>query len=701
MSRTISEIVETDFIVFDASTSPAVALRAFAAAQPAFVVVQRPGNLFYSYVGTAWRERIESARSARSLVDALNLHEYEADAERPAEPQMAPADVLSLLRGSRQPGRGAVVVVDAGQVIGVVTIEALRQALNDIARPRRRALPPRVGAEPPVPHRMRAIPPPSAPPPAPPASAPEPPVAGAEPPTAAGAETVTAVRTLQRYAQPDFPPEIVVGQANVLSVSILKQQLAGATALVAFSVPAAVKQIPIQVYVQAPGFIFDGPNLQEVQLPVDGDSDPVEFTLTALPIADKEQPADIRVRFRYEGKFLGQIKLQTIVKQVAAPAATRAAPAQGGGLVVAVDSPQPDILIEVNRDTVRPSKFYVYLQSNIAGRRYYQKAAGVLELGDNQTAATYTTSLFSAIQEMNADTAEIDLAGVGNTLWNKLPPEFQAEYWALMHENPAARAIQIITDEAYIPWELLKPFKLANGTRTDCPFWGETFSIGRWDPARPIPQPLMVTHSSVVVPDYPDARMKLPYAQHEIETLVTICGAEAVSGRRADVVGLLQRGGWQMVHFACHGEYDKENPDLSKLLMEDSPLLAATIAAAATGVAGDRPFVFLNACAVGQQGITLTHLGGWAEVFCANGFSGFVGPLWEVDDEVAYTASGLFYKSLRAGATLGEALQNVRQQWKGASGDVRFNPTWLAYSLHSDPMLKVAWAQPRTGAGEG
>jgi hypothetical protein len=331
------------------------------------------------------------------------------------------------------------------------------------------------------------------------------------------------------------------------------------------------------------------------------------------------------------------------------------------------------------------------LQSNIPGRRYYQKPAGVLELGDSQTAATYTAALFAAIQEMDSQTAELELAGVGNRLWSKLPPAFQAEYWALLHENAAARAIQIITDEAYIPWELLKPFKLESGKRVDCPFWGETFSIGRWDPARPIPQPLVVKRGNVVVPDYPDPQMKLPFAKREIDVLQSVCGATPVTGTRTDVVGMLQEGGWQLVHFACHGEYDKDNPDLSRLLMEDSPLPATLIAAAATGVAGDRPFVFLNACEVGKQGIALTHLGGWAETFCANGFSGFVGPLWEVDDEIAYEASRLFYEALRAGATLGEALQAVRRQWKASDDDLRFNPTWLAYSLHSDPMLKVTW----------
>ena len=233
---------------------------------------------------------------------------------------------------------------------------------------------------------------------------------------------------------------------------------------------------------------------------------------------------------------------------------------------------------------------------------------------------------------------------------------------------------------------------MLDGKRIESRFLGEVFAIGRWDPARPLPRPLTIRQGNVVVPDYADPRMKLPFARREIAVLETVCGAQSVPGSRKAVIDLLGTPGWQLLHFACHGTYNGENPDLSELIMEDKAISAATIASSATGIGEDRPFVFLNACEVGKEGVALTQLGGWAETFCANGFSGFVGPLWEVDDEVACKASEIFYTALRAGATLGEALQRVRQQWREAHDKLRFSPTWLAYSLHSDPMLSVAWA---------
>lgn len=683
MPSAITSLIQRGILVCSADTSRERALAQVAAVNPDYVVVQRNSDLFYSYPASAWRQKIEAARPGADLVEALELQEFQADTTQPATVEMSAAEISSLVQGAAQDGRGTITILDGGQPVGVITLAALQALLGgdtlsfDLPSgggSRRRT--------------MRGLPPAPAAVPAPEATAAPSPAPEA---TAAAPPTAPATRTLRPRADVNFPPEVVAGQDNILSVSVSSVEGASGVALSDISVAADVKAVPIEVYVVAPGFAIDGPNLQKTNLPVDGETE-VEFTLRALPTTAASMPVDIRVRFRFEGQFVGQVKVQTVVKQSAgAAAAVVAQPPQNTGLTMVMDSERPDLTIEVNQDGPNAGRFNMYVNSNISGRRYYQKFTGPLEFGDNQTAATYTAALFAGIQSLDAATAEIDLAGIGNTLWNKMPEPFRNEYWDLMHGNPALRSIQIITDEAYIPWELLKPFRIVSGQRADAPFWGESFAIGRWDPARQLPQPLGVKQSSVVVPDYPDPRYKLPFAQLETDILKNVCGAQPVKGARKDVINLLRSGGSQLLHFACHGQYNAQNPDLSQLLMEDAPLSAATIAAAATGIAADRPFVFLNACEVGKEGLALTHLGGWAETFCASGFSGFVGPLWAVDDEVAYKVGEFFYQALKRGATLGEALQTVRKQWKGTSGELQHNPTWLAYSLHCDPMLKVAF----------
>ncbi|MEZ4635189.1 MAG: CHAT domain-containing protein [Caldilineaceae bacterium] len=60
----------------------------------------------------------------------------------------------------------------------------------------------------------------------------------------------------------------------------------------------------------------------------------------------------------------------------------------------------------------------------------------------------------------------------------------------------------------------------------------------------------------------------------------------------------------------------------------------------------------------------------------------------EVNDELAAEFSATFYRTLREGATLGEAFVAARQRVRELQPD---NSTWLAYTLYGDPNGKVRW----------
>ncbi len=717
MPTAIRDLLDANILILEPQVRLREAIELVDQAQAAYVVVDRGDSLFRAFSPAEWRSLARLADPTATLGAALDLQAPGQPPTPALDMTLTRAELDELVAEAERLGITAITVAWANRPVGVVALATLR---DELERETLFEQPSGAGGGPPAepvaaeaapsqPRRMRrgatrSARPRSVVPPLPMtvAAAPTdalPPVesvhqpVGAEPPEDKPADA--GKRNIQPRADVSFPPEVVADVLNVLSISLSTLADAPGVALSPFLVDGEVEQVALQVSVLAPGFAIDGPNVQEVMVPVSGEAEPVDFMLRALPGPEGDKTSTLRVRFRYEGKFVGQVLVQTVVKQAAARRAAATVEPPTPAVLVLTDSPAPDLLIEVNQDDDSPGDFHVYVQSNLPGHRYYQKEAGELKLGAGQTAATYTAALFESIQVMDHETAEMDLAGIGNRLWDKLPQAFRDEYWSLLHDNPAARSVQIITDEAYIPWELLKPYKLESGRRVDAPFWGVSFAIGRWDPARPLPQPLTVKNGYVIVPDYPDPRMKLRYAQREIQALQEICGAQAGGRSRKEVIDLLRKGGMQLIHFACHGKYNGENPDLSELEMEDRPLNATTIAAAAAGVAADRPFVFLNACEVGKEGAALTQLGGWAETFCANGFSGFVGPLWEVDDEVAYEASVLFYRSLVEGATLGEALQRVRRQWSECEDELRFSPTWLAYSLHSDPMLKLAWPGAR------
>jgi CHAT domain-containing protein len=159
---------------------------------------------------------------------------------------------------------------------------------------------------------------------------------------------------------------------------------------------------------------------------------------------------------------------------------------------------------------------------------------------------------------------------------------------------------------------------------------------------------------------------------------------------RQEVIDSLRAGGFQLLHFATHGSFDKDNADRSQLSLADGALTPGDLMGGdLRGLRAARPLVFLNACHSGQVALGLVGLGGWAEKFFHEArAAAFVGTLWEVSDDLATEFTRAFYTALTEDKTLGEALHAARLHIREKEPD---NPTWLAYSLYGDPNGKVTF----------
>lgn len=75
--------------------------------------------------------------------------------------------------------------------------------------------------------------------------------------------------------------------------------------------------------------------------------------------------------------------------------------------------------------------------------------------------------------------AEKWLASISNDLWDELIPDtLKQEFWLFKNR---AKSLLITSDEPWIPWELIKPYRIdQNGIREDTPFWCQQFSMSRW-----------------------------------------------------------------------------------------------------------------------------------------------------------------------------------------------------------------------------
>ena len=135
------------------------------------------------------------------------------------------------------------------------------------------------------------------------------------------------------------------------------------------------------------------------------------------------------------------------------------------------------------------------------------------------------------------------------------------------------------------------------------------------------------------------------------------------------------------MHFSGHGIWSQGgNADLTALQLEDGALPAVSLVGRQIG--RGKPILYLNACTVGRAGQVLGRSGGFARNCIASGWTGIIAPYWPINDASARDFSAAFYGRLKAGRSIGEALQELRAERPN-------DPTYQAYAYIGDPMARV------------
>lgn len=505
-------------------------------------------------------------------------------------------------------------------------------------------------------------------------------------PEAAEPAAPGGTKTVERTASADFPPVVAPGSEHVLLVAVAGHAVFARSTPTTLVVPQEAKQVTLKVGVYAPDFtILDEAGTERAWTELEIDlvrTDAVSkgrFVLRASA-TKKRIDSTIYLTFYHRSLPVGQLSLVTAIDP---RHEVRSSPIN----VSFASAPDPDyvlIVTDTSRNGTGRGPFDIRVSRE---GEYLDRPLGRFPV--TQNAWKYARQIlqrFRAARRLRrAEDRRREAENLGLDLWWALPPEFRDFYWKELHGKDCS--IAIYSQEPYIPWELIKPQRTHAG-RTG-PFLGQSFSIARWKQARTFPDPLTVTGFSVIAPEY---RLDpLPAAQDEANDLVGRFGATRVPGRAADVRRLLRSTGVQLVHFAGHGQYDPDRSEESVIKLADGPLVPRDLYRAKLGRTS-RPLVFLNACEVGERGWTLTQIGGWAEAFCDVGFSGFVGPYWAVSDKVGRKAANLFYDELTRGATVGAAMRTIRRQFDD-DDEFPAHPSWLAYTLHCQPNVRVELPQ--------
>jgi len=289
---------------------------------------------------------------------------------------------------------------------------------------------------------------------------------------------------------------------------------------------------------------------------------------------------------------------------------------------------------------------------------------------------------------------EEQMIGLGRSLYIELFPPMLRDAYRRFRDRVST--FRITSDEPWYPWELVRPYDDSDPERViDDDFLCIRFQLTRWLAGSSGGAGMIrVGRLACVEVGAPVGRDPLPGASSDRRSLAGLAAAHGVedlspdAADRETVIRLLDGGRIGLWHFATHGE---GSPQELRVVLADGLLRPRDInGARQTLLARDRPLVFLNTCRGGQLGWSLTGLGGWASELVGRCRCGaFVGPLWDVNDELAGEFARAFYAAVAAGKTIGQATREARLHVRALRPH---DPAFLAYSVYAHPNAQVTLA---------
>jgi hypothetical protein len=510
--------------------------------------------------------------------------------------------------------------------------------------------------------------------------------------------------TINRYTDVSFPSRPLLGETSVLRVAIVMREIMEEDgtvrildkphphdAEIALEAPLdAVREIPVDVVVDAPDFEIEPDSEGLIMVPLSESSKPLIFSLRPLRAGEKR----IIVTFLQNRRYVGDVRLAVRVIDSKVDDESDGLAVRSEASIDASALP-PDLTIIVLERAASDGgvvlDYRLYSPTDKLDKFNFPAGTVHLKRDPRQFVERLYEELVGQVRKPASTAAaakirESIVEKMGDSLFREIVPAALREI--LTRCGPGS--LQLITEEPWIPWELVRP----DGRQYLC----ERFRMARWLSGRNTRQKL-AWREARLVPVFRDSstpNRALQYIRQEIDAVFSLAHemgivVAEITPLCQEVRRILEEGGYDLLHIACHGSFDDTNPHFSALRMTDGPLLPDDCRDAAGSLLKDRPFIFINACHSGRMDYALTEIEGWARTLIDGGCSGFVGTMWEVSDESAGMFAEKFYEGLREGMALGDAFLHARRAVKKArKGD----PSWLAYCLYGDPRARVEFTPP-------
>jgi hypothetical protein len=500
------------------------------------------------------------------------------------------------------------------------------------------------------------------------------------------AEPGSAPTPTPGYARMSCPSAVVEQREFELEIGIADRPTPGVTAQ-PLALPEPI-DYTLTVQVVVDGFRLRPDEQATVQLRV-GSTTPYPATtlhLTALADARLGRVRAILAVFSVDGRPVGSATraVEVVASSGDLPVEAARVPATGVDTTGPADAQPADLTITIG------------LGDDIEGRRLlwsYQSPHQevptlvdplVCDLGSRPD--EFARSLMRTAGRAQGESLERLITGKAQRISRVVPTQVHAALHAVAAAVDGPPSVMLVSAEPYVPWELsyIEPPWLPDAPA----FLGAQARVGRWALRRPgptsdPPREVLMRTMTVVRGVYEDSFVgrRLEHAEKEAEDLRTSYGAAVVDAAETPFFACLDgEPPADVLHFAMHGKFDPGGLQDGLILVDGAVVEPDMILGTDLS---QHPFVFLNACQVGQAGETLGQYGGMAQAFVEAGAAAVVAPLWVVQDDVARDVSLRFYAATFAGMSPGEFLRAERA--RDSSG------THLAYVLYAHPLMHLTW----------
>ena len=521
------------------------------------------------------------------------------------------------------------------------------------------------------------------------------------------ATTPPTISTLEATPQLEIAEELEKATLYKLEVFLDQQAPAAGADIqkVTLEFPFNLQELPVEVWFDCSSHfkLENLPTISQVTIQVaTGVSDHLPFNLRVLPPTNTDseaRPMFVSAFFRYNSRPCGKITryLKRTARGIDWQAPTQA-PSKDGEVVLPRDSGPPgvrieatagfaDIRIEVMKTEANDGQHFTLRCFTPQG-----KWEGPWNLP--QVSKDLVNAYMQRFMAAAKTKACINrLKSAGTNFWDALPDEVRPLLWNAIAAG--ATSMSIISQEPYIPWELIIPYQNLRSPRKAL---GVELRVGRWvtgDYTSP-PQTIQMRSAYIVCP----TTSGLASSKAELTFLTSLPFHPNSPIQPASYDGVdkgLSGEPRDIVHFICHGK-----TATIQTLQLDTPDTRDTPDTLDCSEMRTMPgfqhafehgtFAFLNACEVGGQVLALDGVGGFANSFIELGASAVVAPLWPVQDAAALQVSQLFYNQVLGGSPLSEALKSIRAKAYDEAID-----SYAAYCFYGDPEARASLVPEGSG----